>query len=70
MKKRTSRIIVGTVIGAAAIAAAIDHTRHRLPEPAPAADSMESGESGEAGESEQSDMDESPCGMGESPCSM
>ena len=33
MKRKQSRIIFGTVIGAAAIAVAIDHTRQRLPEP-------------------------------------
>lgn len=33
MKRKQSRIIVGTAIGAAAIAVAIDHTRQRLPEP-------------------------------------
>jgi hypothetical protein len=33
MKQKHTRIIVATAIGAAAIAAAIDHTRQRLPEP-------------------------------------
>jgi len=33
MKRKQSRIIFGTAIGAAAIAVAIDHTRQRLPEP-------------------------------------
>lgn len=33
MKRAQSRIIMGAAISAAAIAAAIDHTRHRLPEP-------------------------------------
>lgn len=31
MKRKQSRIIIGTAIGAAAIAVAVDHTRHRLP---------------------------------------
>jgi hypothetical protein len=33
MKRKQTRIIIGTAIGAAAIAVAIDHTRQRLPEP-------------------------------------
>jgi hypothetical protein len=34
--RRRNRLIVGSAIGLAAIAAAIDHTRHRVPEPATA----------------------------------
>lgn len=33
MKRRHSRMVIGTAIGAAAIAVVIDHTRQRLPEP-------------------------------------
>jgi hypothetical protein len=33
MKRRHSRIIIGTAVGAAAIAVVVDHTRQRLPEP-------------------------------------
>jgi len=33
MKRKQTRLIVGTAISAAAIAVAIDHTRQRLPEP-------------------------------------
>lgn len=33
MKRRHSRMVIGTAIGAAAIAVAVDHTRQRLPEP-------------------------------------
>lgn len=33
MKSKQTRFIVGAAISAAAIAVAIDHTRHRLPEP-------------------------------------
>lgn len=59
--KKTNRLIVGTALSLAAIAVAIDHTQHRLPDPIPA-------------EQEQNVMteDESPCGMGSesSPCSM
>jgi len=58
--KNRNRIIVGSALGLAALAVAIDHTRHRLPEPVPVAQ-------------EQAGMsDESPCGLdsGSSPCSM
>jgi hypothetical protein len=57
--KMTNRLIVGSALGLAAIAIAIDHTKHRLPAPVV---------------QEESEMieEESPCGMGaeESPCSM
>jgi hypothetical protein len=33
MKKRSSRLIMGSALGLATVAIAIDHTRHRLPEP-------------------------------------
>ena len=33
MKRTQSRLVMGTAISAAAIAVAVDHTRHRLPEP-------------------------------------
>lgn len=63
--KNRNRLIVGSALGLAAIAVAIDHTRHRLPEPEPVSITQE-----------QPDMsygnDESPCGMdtNSSPCSM
>ena len=58
--KKSNRLIVGTALGLAAIAIAIDHTQHRIPDPVPVSQ-------------EEMDMseEESPCGMGmESPCSM
>jgi len=59
--KKSNRLIVGTAFSLAAIAVAIDHTQHRLPDPVTV-------------EQEQNTIseDESPCGMGEesSPCSM
>ena len=58
--KKTNRLIVGSALGLAAIAVAIDHTQHRLPDPI-------------AVEQMQSDLseEESPCGLSsESPCSM
>lgn len=58
--KKTNRLIVGSALGLAAIAVAIDHTQHRLPDPVSVTQ-------------EQAGMDEeeSPCGMStDSPCSM
>ncbi len=58
--KKTNRLIVGSALGLAAIAIAIDHTQHRLPDPIPA-EKMQDVMSEE----------ESPCGLSsESPCSM
>jgi len=58
--KKTNRLIVGTALGVAAIAVAIDHTQHKLPDPVPVTQ----------GEMDMSE-EESPCGMGmDSPCSM
>lgn len=58
--KKTNRFIVGSALSLAAIAVAIDHTQHRLPDPIEATqEQMEMSE------------DESPCGLDvESPCSM
>lgn len=60
--KKTNRLIVGSAFSLAAIAIAIDHTQHRLPEAVPVTQEQ-------AGMSEE---EESPCGMAteESPCSM
>lgn len=77
---------MGSAIGVAAIAVAIDHTRHRLPVPAaavsPQAGEDESDESAavvivEEGvdtpcglEVSPCSLDDSPCTMGDSPCSL
>lgn len=62
--KKTNRLIVGSALGLAAIAVAIDHTQHRLPKPV----SVTQEQAG------MSDEEESPCGMDidseDSPCSM
>lgn len=59
--KKTNRLIVGSALSLAAIAVAIDHTQHRLPDPIPVTQDQ----------AEMSEEDESPCGMSsESPCSM
>jgi hypothetical protein len=57
-----NRLIMGSAIGLAAIAVAIDHTRHRLPEPA--ATVSEQGDDYAAAE------DETPCALTDSPCSL
>ncbi|MGD8514925.1 MAG: hypothetical protein PVF52_04865 [Granulosicoccaceae bacterium] len=53
-----NKLIVGTALGIAAIAATVDHTRHRLPEPVAEA------------ESSITYSDESPCGLDVSPCGL
>jgi hypothetical protein len=57
-----SRIIMGSAIGLAAIAVALDHTRHKLPQP------EEQGM--ERGIIIMEEGGESPCGLGSSPCGM
>lgn len=61
--KNRNKLIMGSVLGLATIAVAIDHTRHRLPDPV----SVSQGQTGMSDDSE-----ESPCGLdaGSSPCSM
>jgi hypothetical protein len=73
--RRRNRWIMGTFVGTAAIAVAIDHTRHRLPEPAPAAQSESvPGQSavvivdGEAGT--PCGLDAAPCSLDDSPCAL
>ena len=83
MKK--NKLILGSAMGLAAIAIAIDHTKHRLPTPQESdqyiilQDSENSSPCGMdvspcgMGEDETPcgmAADESPCGMGETPCGM
>ena len=59
--KKTNRLIMGSALSLAAIAVAIDHTQHRLPEPVPATQMQ-----GEIIQEESS-----PCGLtSDAPCSM
>lgn len=61
MKRRSARLIMGSALGLAAIGVAIDHTRHRLPAPQPAA--------GEAAGRYAGDTN--PCGLGgDNPCGL
>lgn len=64
--RRRNRWIMGTFVGTAAIAVAIDHTRHRLPEPVPA----QTGAQGQATIVIVEDGDATPCGLDAAPCSM
>lgn len=58
--KNRNRLIMGSALGLASIAVAIDHTKHRLPDPIPVS------------QEQMSEEEESPCGMdvSSSPCSM
>jgi hypothetical protein len=56
-----SKLIVGSAMGLAALAVAIDHTKHRLPEP-----SMSEQAIIVIGDEET----ESPCGLDGSPCGL
>ena len=60
MKHRTSKIIIGSALGVAAIAVTIDHTRHSLP-------GVE--ETSQTDSSQFMDED-TPCGLGVAPCSL
>jgi len=69
--KNRNRWIMGSAIGLATLAVAIDHTRHRLPEPAPVDSLTEQGDgSHDADIDSPCSMNESPCGMDESPCTL
>lgn len=78
MNRSQSKLIMGSALGLAALAVAIDHTRHPLPEPQAqtAATSYEAQESpcsldGEAPPCAlDSANDSAPCSLGESPCSL
>ena len=71
-----SRWIMGSVIGGAAIAVAIDHTRHRLPDPVPAVTERHGADPEAAiiiiveGEDTPCGLDASPCSLSDSPCSL
>jgi len=59
MEHKYNRWIMGTAVGVAAIAAAVDHTRHSLPTPQ-ANDIVVI----------EDDSDDSPCSLDTSPCSL
>ncbi len=61
MKRKQSKIILGSAIGLAALAVAIDHSRHTLPQP-------------ETQQYENIDSvyddQENPCSLDDNPCSL
>ena len=69
---KKNHLIMGSAIGLAAIAIAIDHTQHRLPEPAGDMPSFVIEESASpcSLESSPCSLDESPCALNSSPCSL
>lgn len=68
ISRKGSHLIVGSAIGIAAITVAIDHTRHRLPEPEPATQTQQGAVV--IIEDESPCGLDSPCALGESPCAM
>jgi hypothetical protein len=68
--RRRNRWIMGTVAGTAAIAVAIDHTRHRLPEPLAQETAAPTTEQGQSAVVIIEDDAEAPCGLGASPCAL
>ena len=68
---KTNRIIMGSAIGLAAIAVAIDHTKHPLPEPATVESSYIIEESSPCSlEASPCSLSENPCSLNSSPCSL
>lgn len=57
---RKNHLIMGSAIGIAALAVAIDHTRHQLPEP----------ELDSSTYIIQEEGSDNPCGLGGAPCSL
>jgi hypothetical protein len=55
--RRRARLIMGSALSLAAVAVAIDHTRHRVPSPAAAQEAAGDAVAAEA-----------PCGLGGAPC--
>jgi hypothetical protein len=59
MKRKYNRWIMGSAIGIAAIAAAVDHTRHRLQTPQT-----------DQTKAAQQETSTSPCGLTANPCGL
>lgn len=74
-KSWRNRVIMGSAFGAAAIAVAIDHTRHTLPTPV-ADDSAavvimeEGGEDSPCALGSPCALDSAPCALDASPCAL
>lgn len=72
MKKR-NRLIMGSAIGLASIAIAIDHTSHQLPAPETSTEyqhDIDSEDDSPCSLSSPCSMDDSPCSLDLSPCSL
>lgn len=73
MKKTGSRLVMGTALTVAAVAVALDHTRHRLPKAQTKVTSEQVPTEGGVDESMiviEEDGQASPCSLGQSPCSL
>lgn len=70
MKK--SKLILGSAMGLAAIAIAIDHTKHKVPTPQQTEQGVSTTDVDEDDSPCGMEDDDSPCGMGddESPCGL
>jgi hypothetical protein len=65
-----NRLIMGSALGAAAIAVAIDHTRHPLPAPVAVSASQQGAAVVIVEEGDNADQGASPCALGDSPCAL
>jgi len=73
MKRSQSKLVMGSALGLAALAVAIDHTRHPLPPPQPSAMISQQEEASPCSldsEAPCSLETNAPCSLGESPCSL
>lgn len=66
MKQKQSRIILASAIGLAALAVAIDHTRHSLPEAEP----QQYNNTDSVYDEESPCSLDAPCSMDDNPCSL
>lgn len=64
------KIIMGSVMSIAALAVAIDHTKHRVPTAQESQQSMIIIEDGGDAGGTPCGMGDNPCGMGDNPCSL
>ncbi len=65
MNHKQSKLVIGSALGLAALAAAIDHTRHPLPDP----ELQQYEQAGSYSEDEAPCGLDMPCGLG-NPCSL
>ena len=65
-----NRLIMGSALGAAAIAVVIDHTRHPLPAPVAVPTAQQGAAVVIMDTGEGADQQASPCALGDSPCAL